>query len=627
MRLNKTVFASILVSTTLLFGCRAQLVDTEVQLSVFEPETVDMDFSRNLVDSRASAGEYRAATADGTTLARLSVEGQRAFEVWVRYRGAPLVLKAADGHDIGRLGVNDSSSWKWASFGVFDASDVGHTVDVFAPFADRKASDAPSGLDLVVLTQPKSELSVLDGFVTLAPEESLTVPDADVVLTSDPVVVEGHGPIEVNVVVNWEQPTGRDADRQYSLNIFNGYDPKIANNPKYVENVAYMASPILRYHNMSGMVADPAKNRFGWVDVSAKTWDAEIIASALDPLEGLSPERVITIGRWPGWMDVDKDGMLDKDQYDAFAQLCAELVQLLNVEQQRGIQYFEITNERDMLYWLRQMKKGQPLQIDELADIYNRCVTAMKAVDPSIKIGGPAACRGDLVQPLKQFAILTFENLDFLSYHAYASGDATELDINIYNRASSLGKHLASMRRMLDELSPRRHIELHLNEYNICYTHRVQDKRMANNKGGVFDALVFVQLVQNGIDVGNAWNECDGVYGKMDRSFSLRPGAHVFHYFNKLMTGSVVAVSSDHEEVVVPLAVEHGKDRNWVLINRSPFSNIAKVRFEKELSPEIEVAVYQLSESGLEQFTKKLSELEAGIELSPDSVVFFSLEN
>ncbi|MBC2603431.1 GH39 family glycosyl hydrolase [Puniceicoccus vermicola] len=609
----------------LLFTFSACCASTGQDLSSVEPEGTPTGFTRVLLDTDASSGQYIAATADGTTLTQIPINRDEPFEVWVRYRGLPLVLNDSAGMQLSRIAANESGEWQWASMGEYQSGDNQDFLEVFSPFSDRGASEKPSGLDLVVVADVGTKLSSLESSIQPADKESLTVPDADVVLQSETALPSQSDSIDVEVSIDWSEPTGQVADRQYSLNIFNGYDSSVAQNPQYIENIAYMAAPVLRYHNMSGMLADPSKNRFSWMDTASRTWSAERIAAALDPLEGLSEERVITIGKWPSWMDLDKDGMLDADQYEAFAQLCADLVRILNIEQQRGIQYFEISNERDMVYWLRQMKKGQPLQIDELAEIYNLCVQAMKAVDPSIKIGGPAACRGDLVQPLKQFAILTMENLDFLSYHAYASGDATETDINIYNRAGSLGKNLSTIRSMLNDISPDRRIELHLNEYNICYTHRVRDERMATHKGGVFDALVFVELVENGADVGNAWNECDGVYGKMGRDYTLRPPAHVFHFFNTGMTGPAVKSTSDHPDVIVPFAVLHEDGNHWVLINRSSYANNARIELKGREFDDQNVRIFCLSETGLKEMTHSLSELARGIDLPPDSVAFFFL--
>ncbi|MGE9293186.1 MAG: GH39 family glycosyl hydrolase [Puniceicoccales bacterium] len=627
MRQIKRFRACLVLSLFCGVACHAQEQHPANVHTVLEPETVNAEITRVLVDPGASHGQYRAAAADGVTLACVDVDGIEECEVWVRYRGLPLALKNAIGMELSHTEGNDSGDWRWESLGQYAIGESGKDLCVFSPFSDRGASESPSGLDVVVVAKPGIELETLEALVVQAESESLTVPDADVVLTSEDARPVLDAPAEVNIVIDWSQETGRVADKQYSINIFNGYDPNVVKNPEYVEGVAYLDAPLLRYHNMSGMLADPAKNRFGWIDPETRSWDAERISAALDPLEGLAEERLITIGRWPSWMDEDKDGMLDKGQYAAFARLCAELVSLLNKEQGRGIQYFEISNERDMVYWLRQMKKGQPTQIDELAKIYNQCVKAMKAVDPTIKIGGPAACRGDLVQPLKQFTILTLEQLDFLSYHAYASGNAEETDVNIFNRADSLGKNLATIRTMLDDISPSRKIELHLNEYNICYTHRVRDKRMANHKGGIFDALVFVQLVENGADVGNAWNECDQVYGKMGRDYTLRPPAHIFHYFNQLMRGDAVQVTSDHRDVIVPFAVKHGNEHNWVLINRSPFATTTLLDSKGSDVAMGDIRLIQLTEAGLEELTIQANALSSGLVLPPESVTFFSSPN
>lgn len=613
----------------LLLACVSNglLASEKQQLVVQEAEVTTMDFTRTLVDVDASGGAYLSATADGTSLARIALEGADLIEVWVRARGLPLVLKSSDGLEVAKIGAQDTPSWQWASLGQHRAQEVGGLVEVFTPFSDRGGANVPSGLDLVVLAQPGKRVADLGDLIEKVGRQSIVIPDADVVLTSDPAEESEAGvPLEAKVRIDWSQQVGELAERQYSLNIFNGYDPDVAVDLQYQENVAYMSSPVLRYHNMTGMMSDPSENRFGWLDATTQSWDVEEITTALDALEGVASERVMTIGRWPDWMDLDADGMLDAGQYEAFAQLCADLVRLLNIDQKRGIQYFEISNERDMIYWLRPMKMGLPLQIDELAEIHNLCAEAMKQVDPTIKIGGPAACRGDLVQPLKQFAIMTLEHLDFLSYHAYASGDASELDINIYNRTESLGRNLATVRKMLDDLSPDHHIELHLNEYNICYTHKVQDLRMANHKGAVFDALVFIQMVQNGADVANAWNECDNVYGKMGRDYDLRPSAHIFHYFNQWMTGQPVLSLSDQPRAIVPFAVLHGEQQNFVLVNRTSHTNTALVDFEGLDMKEASVEVRVLSEAGLEQSDATLYSLSEGVTMPPHSVAFFSIQ-
>ena len=60
--------------------------------------------------------------------------------------------------------------------------------------------------------------------------------------------------------------------------------------------------------------------------------------------------------------------------------------------------------------------------MEELARIYVQCADAMKAVDPTIQVGGPATERPDLAMFAERFARVAGPRLDFFSYHAYASG-------------------------------------------------------------------------------------------------------------------------------------------------------------------------------------------------------------
>jgi len=451
-------------------------------------------------------------------------------------------------------------------------------------------------------------------------------PDADVAIKSAQSSADTtSAPVVANIVIDWSKPTFVTTRRQFSLNIFGGFTPGEGANPLYRANLAYMNPGLLRFHNYVGMMSDYRKDKYGWMNADTKTWEPERIAETLDAASLPNAEVLITIGRWPDWMDKDKDGQLDEDCYQAFAQLCADLVRIVNIDQKRGVRYFEITNERDFVYWLRQKKEGAPMQVDKLAKIYLLCSEAMKKVDPSIKTGGPAACRGDLIDPLRQFALLTAPELDFLSYHEYATGDAKEPDISIYDKTNWIGKNIGQVRAMLDEVSPNRHIELHLNEYNICYAPELHDKRMTNNEGAVFDALTMIAFAQNGLDAGNAWNELDhNDYGKMDPDGNLHPGAHVYHYFNDWLVGRAVSAESDHHRQVVPLAVDADDHRAFVLVNRSAAANRVHLGFAHGAAPDApHWQVAQIDGAGLSQSNISSADLAKEIVLPPYSVTFY----
>lgn len=593
---------------------------------VLEAERVRAPDAVVLEDGSASAGLYVSARFDGCTLLSATVPTEEPFEVWARSRGLPLVLKNSEGREIGWL-ENKDEHWQWESFGKFTRSETGATLDVFMPFVDREMKEGtlpphPSGIDLLAFTKPGATPEQLDG--NIKKSNDFSVPDADIVLKAESGNEKEHGgAVIADVKIDWSRPTVTTSRRQFSLNIFGGFDPEVGRDDRYRENIGYMRPGTLRYHTMS-IVRDPRTVAKSWLNEDMRSWNKEKIAAALDALPRDEYERVITIGHWPAWMDADKDGLLDKENYAAFAALCADLVRILNVEQKRGIRYFEITNERDITYWLPQIKSRDPLQIGELAKIYNLCAEAMKEVDPGILTGGPAACRGDLLEPLKQFAILTLPHLDFLSYHAYATGNPAEADSKTFSKAQNLGKNIGIIRRMLDEVSPDRRIELHLNEYNICYTARNRDHRMVTHKGAVYDALVFISMANSGLDVGNAWNDHDTVYGKMDRRYALRPAAHIFHYFNNWMIGQAVETSSTEEQKVAAFAVVQENRKNWVLVNRSAFDNLAELDFPDGVEDEAVIEIAQIGEIGLENSQTTFGQLKEGVSLPPNSVTFFS---
>ena len=61
---------------------------------------------------------------------------------------------------------------------------------------------------------------------------------------------------------------------------------------------------------------------------------------------------LINVPNWPDWMDADHDGFLDADQTDAYARLCADLVRIVNGDLKKRVVYWEVTNERDELYFV-----------------------------------------------------------------------------------------------------------------------------------------------------------------------------------------------------------------------------------------------------------------------------------
>ncbi len=444
-----------------------------------------------------------------------------------------------------------------------------------------------------------------------------------------PVVLD---PDSVKVTVDWTAGTPV-SPLSYGLNGFKAFDPKNAASAAYNENLRYMNPGVLRYHAVE-MMGDSKTTDRGWIDTAGQRWDAEKINAALSGLSANDPIKLMNIPSWPSWMDADKDDLLDSDKVDAYAQFCADLVRIVNVEGHHQVNFWEPTNERDDVYYVKPRGAGQPDQLDQLISIYNKAALAMKAVDPTIQVGGLAFARADLYPQVERFmaGTLAAGTLDFLSFHGYASGDPKDSDEAIYNRiynptdrsVNSLTKHTADIRAMLDKASPKRHIPLWMDEYNISWAWWTGEKRMHTNKGGVFDALAMVYLTGAGADATMAWNEKDGAYGKTDDDDVLRPGAHVFHFMNRYMIGERAKTQSGDETAIAASAVESGRGEHALLIvNRSDKRQQITLQMQGWQPDTASLNRYEVSNLGLTRSAVTWSDVKAGaLRVPPYSVTW-----
>ncbi len=595
---------------------------TGLNAGIIEAESVRADAGIVAPSDEALGLEYVTATKDWKSLVEVPVPDGEGFSVWVRYRGMPICLKRYDA-EAGKAQElawlhSRPPEWTWKSFGDFTTEELGQTVLIMR----GRNAEPTGGVDAIVFAAPGS---FAPGEKATIQQDGMTADDAsmDIVLTDD----EAEEPATVSVRIDWSSPTRMTTRKQFSINANVGANPDYTANPKYAEGMAYMNPGHVRYHKHVIPRKHNGETISGWLNYETGTWEKSVIEKAFETYHPENADILIAIPEWPEWMDADGDRQLDPDQYDAYAKLCADLVRVLNVELELGIEEFEISNERDFVYWRRQMKNGEPIEVLELAEIYNRCAEAMKAVDPSIRVGGPTSCRGETnVMPIHEtFARETLPNLDFFSFHCYATGSANEPDALIYDKAVAMGDMMEDHIQMLRRVSPDREIPVHLNEYNIAWTWKVKEPRMRNHKGAVFDSLFFIEAANHGLAVGNAWNECDGTYGKMSEdTYELRPAAHAFHYFNAWLVGQGVKALSDHPRKVVALAVIDGAAHNFVLVNRSSTYN--EVVLENVgWQPESDTIRYvRLDEDGLSEELLTPADLDS-FELSPDSVNFFSI--
>jgi xylan 1,4-beta-xylosidase len=344
-------------------------------------------------------------------------------------------------------------------------------------------------------------------------------------------------------------------------------------------------------------------------------WDREKIRKALTDSYTYDPNvvRMMNCVNWPEYMD-DGKGRLKPEMYEAFANLCADLVRAINVElPEFAIEYWGVFNEvdfRDETPW------------PDLGLVYNQTAVAMRAVDPTIKIGGPAFERPDLTENVEAFLKVAAPNIDFLDYHGYATGDRND-DQNVYDRADYFGGIAVEMQATVAKYTPKP-VEIFMSEYNINWAG--DDVRQHNEFSAVFDALMMTNLANTGLTGSLAWNDQDEWYGKCDPGpkWQCRPSAHVFHFFNTHFLGEIVTTNSANPELVRAYAVRNAEQTALALMNRSSEAQLVQVELDGwSHSPQATDTfnIYRVEGPGLSQETVTYQALRAnGIALPKDTV-------
>lgn len=365
------------------------------------------------------------------------------------------------------------------------------------------------------------------------------------------------------VDVDWTKPTGtQGAATKYGLDLFQIYSPSVSQqNPTYKSELARMAPGLVRIHSWEMMADSSTAN--GWITNGAAAnyaWDETKILAALAGVIPPGTAVIMNIPAWPSFLG-DNSAPLPAANGPAFAAFCADLVRIVNVKGQHAVTYWEITNERDSAY----DGKGA-----ELAAVVLQAAHAMKLADPSIKVGGPAFTQ-PWVSIVDDFLTASVGELDFISYHTYATGDANAPLQGLFDSAAGWADIAASMQARIAAHTARK-LELFHDEYNISYN--PPDVRMNGPESAVFDALALIGFAKADIAGSAAWNEADGWYGKLDSNLNPRPASYVFELFNHTAIGDVVQASTDAPQDVVPLAVLGQAGKSLFLVNRTT-NNVA----------------------------------------------------
>lgn len=285
--------------------------------------------------------------------------------------------------------------------------------------------------------------------------------------------------------------------------------------------------------------------------------DFTLLDERVAALKADMPNRdiMMCINRIPAYIDPTKE-----QDRQTFATLVGKLLAHVNANEKTRINYWEIYNEP--------FSKVIP-EDRSLWKMYNLTAQTMRKIDANIKIGGYAPC-WPILDAMKDFYEHCHENVDFISWHKYPTGNSQTPTDHLMKGTDQFGKDVQNVRNIINSITPGKHVELALTEYHINFNWRPHDPRQATNVGSTWMASVLYHMIINDMDIAQSWHSrSGGTFGMFSRELEVRPTGHLLHILNQHMRGQYVHSVSDNAWVEV-LGFVPGKDKTGLLlINKS----------------------------------------------------------
>src|SRR6266581_320357 len=177
----------------------------------------------------------------------------------------------------------------------------------------------------------------------------------------------------------------------------------------------------------------------------------------------------------------------------------ANMVKHFNKDTRNYVQYWIIGNEPDLA----------GISADTYSTNFNQDYDAMKAIDPTIKIGGGTTAWYD-APFLQTFLQQSGSRVDFVDFHGYAQeGTATGDYTALFQNAIAYGDSINNLRSLIQKIAPARasQINIEVGEWELNWGGSVQDN---TNFHAVWVASVLGHILSSGgwslfyADKGNA---------------------------------------------------------------------------------------------------------------------------
>ncbi len=482
-------------------------------------------------DKAASGGKAVRRGGDWQPVTQIAVPPGDAFKIWVRHKGGPFALKTqADGKTQDNWQWKKPNTFQWTQAGVYSRESLGDKLIII------RNNDAQNQLtiDAVVFSPDKIR--------TLPPFE----PDAKL------------APLKINASVDWNKNIGKISALHWGTNDYEILDPKNAADAQFQQLLKEQDFALIRIHN--GGFSD------AWTNAQTRAWDVEKIKAGFDSSTGYGDAKIIlNIAHWPKWLS--EDAVLSPQKEDEFAALTAQLVRIMRDDVKRRIDYWELTNEFDNTY----EKAGK---LDDLWRLFNKLAAAVKKEDANAKIGGPAFT-WPKPQWIEGFLKNCGQNIDFLTWHNYASGDIYDANETVLDKANVIAGMARGAVEAARKYAPNRNIETFLTEMNVKWVWEPMERRHGNNVGACFMAATVKNVALTGTTGITHWHVKGGAYGMIGGDNALRAPAYLYRWGTRYLTGNIAQSQTDNEKLLELLPIQRADgSRALLLINKAPHTVI-----------------------------------------------------
>ncbi|MDF2926560.1 MAG: hypothetical protein K0R57_5474 [Paenibacillaceae bacterium] len=382
--------------------------------------------------------------------------------------------------------------------------------------------------------------------------------------------------LEVSQVsVNWEETGSSISPLAYGQNANKFLHESSTGDANYMTQIRYLNGNqgLVRIHSTS-MISTG-----GWLNGDL-TWNEAKIVAALTPLVEEGYPVMINIPYGP-------NGKNDYQDAEAFAQFAAQLVKIVNVDHGLGIQYWEIPNERESGF------ATPGLSVSAMANLVKESYMAMKAIDPTIIVGGPATSDAN-VPYLSSVVEQALPYIDFVSMHAYSSGQSRpSTDSAAYNHAQNQGALVSHLRSSLLAIGPQADLPIFVDEYNMTWD---TDPRLHTNKEAVYSALLVSNVIGGDGTGVNFWHAEGSSMGLMNDRNELYDTADLHHWLNRFFHGERIKPLFSNKSKVDGFAAKQNQRKSVLLVNRT--DDEQRVQLQQAGSAPAGWEMYRIDENG-----------------------------